>query len=65
MAISRSVGIGAYGFVPMGLPVQTMLVPVGKTNKLLNLVSRPQVIHGNPNDLVDISWEEEVSLDLH
>ncbi len=41
------------------------IVPVGKNNKLLNLISRPQVIHGDPNDLVDISWEEEVSLDLH
>ncbi len=41
------------------------IVPVGKTNKLLNLVSRPDVIHGNPNDIVDISWEEEVKLDLH
>lgn len=41
------------------------IVPVGKTNKLLNLVSRPHVIQGNPNDIVGISWEEEVDLDLH
>ena len=40
------------------------IVPVGKVNKLQNLVSRPNMIKGNPNDLVDISWEKEVNLDL-
>jgi prevent-host-death family protein len=40
------------------------ILPVGKANKLQNLVSRPNVIKGNPDDLVDISWEKEVSLDL-
>ncbi len=55
-----------------GIPIEVnkggkklRIVPVGKINKLQNLVSRPHVIHGNPNNLVDISWEEEVSLDLH
>ena len=40
------------------------IVPVGKANKLQNLISRPNVIRGDPNDLVDISWEKEVNLDL-
>ena len=40
------------------------IMPVGKTNKLQNLVSRPNVIKGNPDDLVGISWEKEVNLDL-
>jgi len=37
---------------------------VGKADKLQNLVSRPNVIKGNPDDLVSISWEKEVNLDL-
>ncbi len=40
------------------------IVPVEKTNKLQNLIRRPNVIKDNPNDLVNISWEEEVNLDL-
>ena len=40
------------------------IMPVGKPKKLQNLVSRPNVIKGNPDDLVDISWEKEVNLDL-
>jgi len=40
------------------------IVPVNKANKLQNLVSRPNAIKGNPNDLVNISWEKEVNLDL-
>ena len=40
------------------------IVPVGKANKFQNLVSRPNVIKGNPNDLVDIGWEKEINLDL-
>lgn len=40
------------------------IMPVGKANKLQNLVSRPNVIRGNPDDLVSISWEKEVNLDL-
>ena len=35
-----------------------------KVDKLKNLVSRPNVIKGNPDELVDISWEKEVNLDL-
>ncbi len=41
------------------------IIPVEKSDKLKNLVSRPNVIVGNPDDLVDISWEKEVNLDLH
>ena len=40
------------------------IIPVGKSKKLQNLVSRPNVIKGNPDDLVGISWEKEVNLDL-
>ena len=40
------------------------ILPVGKSNKLQKLVSRPDVIKGNPDDLVSISWEKEVNIDL-
>ena len=40
------------------------IVPASKTKKLQNLVSRPNVIKGNPDDLVDIIWEKEMDLDL-
>ena len=40
------------------------IMPVDKVNKLENLISRPNAIQGNPDDLVDISWEKEVNLDL-
>ncbi len=40
------------------------ITPVDKVNKLQNLASRPNVIKGNPDDLVGISWEKEVNLDL-
>jgi antitoxin (DNA-binding transcriptional repressor) of toxin-antitoxin stability system len=41
------------------------IVPVATTSKLSNLVSRPHVITGNPDDLVDICWDGEMNLDLH
>jgi prevent-host-death family protein len=41
------------------------IVPVARTDKLQNLVGRPEVIRGDPDDLVNISWEKEVNLDLH
>jgi hypothetical protein len=54
-----------------GLPIEInkggkllRIVPVEKANKLANLTSRPDVIVGNPDDLVDISWEKEVNLDI-
>ncbi|MBV7328256.1 type II toxin-antitoxin system Phd/YefM family antitoxin [Chloroflexi bacterium TSY] len=40
------------------------IVPVKKVDKLQNLISRPDVIQGNPDDLVDIHWDSEVNLDL-
>ena len=40
------------------------IMPVDKSDKLQNLVSRPDVIKGNPDDLVSVSWEKEVNLDL-
>lgn len=40
------------------------IIPEEKVNKLQNLVSRPNVIKGNPDDLADISWEKVVNLDL-
>ena len=54
-----------------GIPIQInkggkklKIMPVSEVNKLKNLVSRPGVIKGNPDDLADISWEKEVNLDL-
>ena len=40
------------------------IVPVDKVDKFNNLLPRPEVIQGDPDDLVNISWEEEVNLDL-
>jgi hypothetical protein len=40
------------------------IVPVNSLDKLDNLVSRPEVIVGNPEELVQITWEQEVNLDL-
>jgi hypothetical protein len=39
-------------------------VPVEKGDKLQNLIPRPDVIAGDPEELVEISWENEVDLDL-
>jgi antitoxin (DNA-binding transcriptional repressor) of toxin-antitoxin stability system len=40
------------------------ITPVKTGNKLDNLVPRPEVIRGNPDDLADISWERELNFDL-
>lgn len=40
------------------------IIPVHKINKLNNLVSRPNVIKGNPDEIINISWEKEINLDL-
>lgn len=40
------------------------IVPVEKSDKLQNLISRPHVIKVNPNDLVNINWYKEMNLDL-
>lgn len=40
------------------------IVPVEKVDKLQHLPSRPEVIEGDPEELVEIGWENEVNLDL-
>lgn len=40
------------------------IIPVEAVDKLQNLVSRPDVILGDPDELVEISWEQEVKFDL-
>lgn len=40
------------------------IVPVEPADKLQNLVSRPDIIQGDPDDLIAISWEGELDLDL-
>jgi prevent-host-death family protein len=38
------------------------ITPIQKPNKLQNLVRRPEIIQGDPEDLVSMQWE--VKLDL-
>lgn len=40
------------------------IIPVEPVDKLQRLVHRPDVIQGDPEDLVNLSWEKEVNLDL-
>lgn len=40
------------------------IVPVEKIDKLQNLVRRPDVILGDPDELISLSWEQEINLDL-
>jgi prevent-host-death family protein len=40
------------------------IVPVEKIDKLQNLVRRPDVILGDPDELISLSWEQELNLDL-
>lgn len=40
------------------------IVPVEEVDKLQNLVARPDVIQGDPDDLAEIDWMNEVNLDL-
>ena len=54
-----------------GIPLEvrrggkTLKVVSGEeVDKFQNLVSRPHVIQGDPEDLVEISWEDEVDLGL-
>lgn len=35
-----------------------------ESNKLSNLVKRDNVVNGDPDDLVDVTWEKELNLDL-
>ena len=54
-----------------GLPIEVKkgdrrlrIVPVEKVDKFQNLVYRPDAVQGDPEELVTLSWEGEVSLDL-
>lgn len=54
-----------------GLPIEIVkgnrrlrLIPVEKNDRFNNLVLRKDVINGDPEELVTLSWEEEVTLDL-
>lgn len=38
--------------------------PVTLVDKFQNLISRPHSIEGDPDELVNISWEEAVTSDL-
>ncbi len=38
--------------------------PVERENKLKNLVRRPECMACDPGELVSVSWEAEVKLDL-
>jgi hypothetical protein len=40
------------------------IVPVETTDKFKHLIYRPDAIVGNPDELIEIGWEQEVSLDL-
>ena len=40
------------------------IVSVEKKDKLESLTIKPNVIQGNPDDLVNISWEQEINIDL-
>lgn len=40
------------------------IVPVDKVDKLKNLISRPEAIQGDSDNLVEINWQDEVNLDL-
>ncbi len=57
--------------IETGLPIEIIkngktlrIIPVEKADKLSHLSPKPDVIKGNPEDLVDISWEGELNLDL-
>ncbi len=41
-----------------------IIAPLESTDKLRNLRKRKHVIRGNPEDLVNITWANEVNLDL-
>jgi hypothetical protein len=40
------------------------VVPVEEVDKLKNLVSRPEVIAEDPDELAEINWSDEVHFDL-
>jgi prevent-host-death family protein len=40
------------------------IVPIETKDKLKNLTFKSDAIKGNPDDLVNISWEQEINIDL-
>jgi prevent-host-death family protein len=40
------------------------IIAVDTKDKLQNLPYRPKTINGDPDDLLNISWEKEIKLDL-
>ena len=40
------------------------IVSAEEPDRLRNLIYRPNVIQGDPEELVTLSWEDEVKLDL-
>ncbi|MEW5869469.1 MAG: type II toxin-antitoxin system Phd/YefM family antitoxin [Chloroflexota bacterium] len=53
----------------MGLPLEIKkgdrrlrIIPVEQVDKLENLISRPGVIRGDPDELVEINWIDELNL---
>ena len=40
------------------------IVPLEQGDKFQNLIARPEAIAGDPEELVEIHWENEVDLDL-
>ena len=54
-----------------GIPVEIIrngeileIIASEHINKLDNLISRPDIIIGDPEDLVDIHWQYEVNIDI-
>ena len=54
-----------------GIPIEIekggkklLIKPVEQPNKLKNLKKRKNVIKGDPNDLITLTWEKEIHLDL-
>ena len=57
--------------IETGIPVKISrkgelleIVPKTRKSKLGNLVDRSGILTGDPEDIVDISWDKEVHLDL-
>ena len=57
--------------IKTGLPLEVkkgnkkfQITLVEKVNKLDNLIYRPELIQGDPDELVKINWIDEVNLDL-
>ncbi|MUG94636.1 type II toxin-antitoxin system prevent-host-death family antitoxin [Scytonema sp. UIC 10036] len=57
--------------IETGIPLEIIkngkslkIISTEKKDKLKNLTFKPDVIQGNPDDLVNLSWEQEVKIDL-